>query len=350
MGNMDKLQEALRRNRQRSNSNFLPIFKFPDGKTDIRILPASKKDNKDDWFIPVGQHFNLEDKFGVFCPYETFWADDDCPVCDTVRELRRDGLNDEANKLAVRRSYYARAVIRGEEDKGAQIVRLPSTLFTQIGEIVAQEDVFGDVLHPGKGRDIRVTKSGSGLGTSYTAIALPKTRLILDTVEKTKELLIGLDNIASLVDVPSAEHLKKLLEDKIGFSAAAPSLGDTFSDEDMFDATSDDEEEDSDDGFDFSGDTAVSAKEDDDDVPFEVGDEDTDDGDDDFTVSSDDLSDDEEGDSWLEDDEEDGDEIMDVTSIIDSRRQKKDDEGLTEDLAEHLEAEKPKRRGKSRKA
>jgi hypothetical protein len=346
------LHEALRRNRQRSASNFLPIYKFPDGKTDLRILPASKKDNKDDWFIPVGQHFNLEDKFGVFCPYETFWANETCPVCEMVSALRRDGLNDEANRLSVRRSYYIRAIIRGEEDKGAQVVRLPATLFTQIGEIVSQEDVFGDVLHPGKGRDIRVTKSGQKLNTSYSAMALPKTRMILDTVDETKALIAGLDSIASLVEVPSAEHLTKLLESKVGFSLkpSTPSLGDTFSDEDMF---STEPEEDSPSGDDFS---FGSDDEEDDDVPFAAEEEDTEDGggdDDSFTVSSDDLNSDD-GDSWLDDDEEEkekeGDEIMDISSVISSRRQQKGGAELTDDLAGHLEADKPKRANKKQKA
>lgn len=247
MGN--RLQEALRRNKERASGNFLPFYKFPSGKADIRLLPAAKGDDPDAWFIPIGLHYNVDEKRPIVCPFETDWLGDDCPVCNFVKELRAAGDNDEANDISVRRSYYARAIIRGEEDKGAQIVRLPSTLFDQIGEIVSDEEAFGDVLSPGpKGRDIRVVKSGTGLGTTYGANALPKNCSVLEDREAIKNLIAGLEPINTLITVPSFKDIEKILNDKMGLapSGMGASVPDDDDDDEDYDAeeaiTEEDEE------------------------------------------------------------------------------------------------------------
>jgi hypothetical protein len=336
---MSKLTEALRRTRERQQSNFLPLFKFPDGKCDIRILPAATKagDDSEDWFLPVGFHYNVEEKRPVFCPFETNWAEDDCPICEMVSELRANGMNEEAQKVSVRRQFLVRAIVRGEEEKGPQVVRLPSTLFTAVGTIVADTEAFGNILHPVKGRDIRVTKTGQGLSTTYSAMPLPKPRKVLDKVQAIKDMLGELTPILDLVQVPSAEELTKLIQDRLGY--VADDFGDAADDDDLL----------SDDMLDDETDFEVSDDDDDvgDDVPFDEDDteEDT------STVSSDD--DDEDDDSWMDDDDDD--DIVDVTAMVKADRAKDaDDDGLTDDLEEALKdddapvVEKKKRRGKAR--
>jgi hypothetical protein len=329
MANQEKLQRAMKLTRERSNNTFTPTFKFPDGFVDIRLLPASKQDDPDDWFVPVGQHFGLEDKFGVFCPYECMWAEEDCPVCDAVRELRSDGMDDEAKRLSVRRSYFARVLVRGEEAKGVQVVRLPSTLFTQIGEIMSQQDLFGDILHPGKkGRDIRVTKSGTGLNTKYSSMAMPKTSLALQDIDALKALLANLSPINDLVEVPSKKELEKLVETKLGFTASA--MGATA--DDLLNTDDDD---------DLNLDFTESTDELGDDIPF-GGEDDLDDEEENDDEASEEDEDDEDSDAWMEEDDGDGD--MDVAAAL------RGDGGLTEDLAEHLAENAPKahKRGKTR--
>jgi hypothetical protein len=229
-----KLAEALRKNRERSSKNFLPFFKFPEGKTDIRILPAAKGDDKDDWFLPVGFHYNVDEKRPIGCRYETNWEQERCPICDLVKEMRGDGLNDEANRISVRRQYLVRAIVRGEEDTGAQIVRLPSTLFQSIGEIVNDEEAFGEVLNPGsKGRYIRVFKTGKNLDTKYSAQALPKNEPALEKsrLDELKEILSGLTPISSLVEVPSFDEVEKVVENTIGYTASS-GMGEMYEDDD----------------------------------------------------------------------------------------------------------------------
>ena len=237
MSRNSKLAEALRKNRERASTQFISFFKFPVGKTVIRILPASAKDSEEDWFLPVGYHYNVEDKRPITCRYETRWAEDDCPVCDMIREFRSDGLNDEAGKIGLRRQFIVRAIVRGEEEKEAQMVRLPSTLFQAIGEIIRDEETFGDVLHPGPtGRDIIVVKTGQNLQTEYQANAHPKNIPALPTPAETKAMLGGFPSITELVEVPSLEEVQDTLKSKFGYVSA---MGDVYVEDDDDDAVDD---------------------------------------------------------------------------------------------------------------
>jgi hypothetical protein len=320
-----KLAEALRKNRERSSKNFLPYFKFPEGKTDIRILPAAKGDDKDDWFLPVGMHYNVDDKRPLNCPYETAWAEDPCPICEMVKELRSDGMNDEAQKMSVRRQYLVRGVVRGEEDEGAQIIRLPSTLFQAIGEIIEDSDEYGDVLNPGaKGRDIRVTKTGKNLDTKYSASPRIKTSMALPKKDDIIALIKSLEEISSLANVPSFDELEKLLKEKVGYTV---SMGDSFDDDDEDDAAPD---------------------VDDDDLDIEIEEEDDDDQSvdaeevDDFFGDDDDDDDDDEDNSWMEEDKDD--DEFDGAEEDDGKTGVKLD--LEEDLGKKHKV--TKKRGKSR--
>lgn len=281
MGN--KLAEALRKNRERSSKSFLPFYKFPEGKTDIRVLPAAKGDDKDEWFVPVGMHYAVDEKRPINCPYETNWAEDPCPICEMVRELRTDGMNDEANRMSVRRQYLVRAIVRGEEEKGAQIIRLPSTLFQAVGEFIEDTDEYGNILSPGpKGRDIRVTRVGKDFDTRYSAIPRIKASQALDDKKEVLELLGSFEPIASLVSVPTFDEIEKIINEKLGYTA---SIGDSF----------DDDDDDDDDNV---------SSDDDDDVDEPTGAVDAEEVDD-FFGEEDDDDDDDSGEKWLDEDAND---------------------------------------------
>jgi len=218
-----KLDRAVRQS-ESTGQEFLKIFKWPAGATDIRLLPAAKMDDEDDWFYAVGLHYGLE-KYPVMCPNATDWAGDPCPICKTVEELRQSSMNDEANKYAVRKPFYARAIIRGQEDQGIQIVRLPSTLFKAITTLIKDTEAYGDVLSPGPhGRDIRITKDGQNLQTSYQANVLPKERPLLGTKEATIQILKDLPTISTIVEIPDQSELEAHVTATFGI--ASP-LGDS---------------------------------------------------------------------------------------------------------------------------
>jgi hypothetical protein len=257
------MRSQLDKTHERAAGRFLPFFKFPEGKTDIRFLPT-RDDDENHWFVLVGSHYNLLDRKPVTCPFETDEAMDDCPVCNIVRELRQDGMNDEANKISVRRQYLCRAIIRGQEEKGPQIVRLPTTLFQQIAEAMLDKDTWGDILDPGpNGRDIRVSRKGQNLQTEYSSFPLPEKRPVLKSKNATKEMIEDFDPLLSLVTMNSVEELERAVKAKFGYVSSA--MGTQYV------------EEDDDDGDTYSGVTEVAEEEDDDwgspdkvgtDVPF----------------------------------------------------------------------------------
>lgn len=283
--NLDRINKVLK-NAERNESNFLNFYKWPDGATKLRILPAAPDGDEADWFYPIGQHFNIEEKTPVMCRYETAWAEDDCAICEMVKKLRADGMDQEARDYGLRRGFIIRAIIRGEEEKGAQLVRCPSTLFSQIAEMVRDSEDVGDVLDVGKnGVDIKVTKTGTGLGTKYSALPLAKTRPVLSSKKEFDAIVGEFDNFdeMSIFAVPSYEDQEKLLSDRLGYGAST--MGDSADDDD-------------DDGGGWENDDTPSAADDDDDMDLTADAEDDDDAFDGVQ---------EEDDSWMDDEENDDD-------------------------------------------
>lgn len=310
---MGKLDEELKRVAKTSRQ-FLPFFKFPVGKTDMRILPASKDDDSDNWFLRVGFHYNLNEKQPIVCRYETNAMWEPCPVCAAVTELRAAGQNDEAQKISARRQYIVRAIIRGQEEKGAQMVRLATTVFQAIGSIIQEKETFGDVLNPNpKGRDIRVIKSGTGLSTEYVVQALPKTGPALPTPSEMKAVMDKLTPIINLVDIPTEKEVAMMVRAKLGFTvggttaSAAVSIGGDEDDDDWNTSTvSKPEEENSGEGENESwGDEEN-------DVPFHESESDE------TEVDAAPVSDD----SWLDDDDnDDDDDLEEAKATYDAKLQ-----------------------------
>lgn len=301
---MGKLDRAVRHLREKaSKGNFIPFYKFPIGKSDLRIVPAAKGDDKDDWFLLVGQHYGVEEKAPVYCPFEHEENQDPCPICEMVAEFRKEGLNDEASRMSVRRRAVVRAIVRGEEEKGVQLVNLPSTVFLDICELLNDSDTWGDVLSPSpKGRDIRVLKTGQGLNTKYSVQVLPKTGPLLPSQADTKELLDELSPITAIVKVPSFEDLARLVKDKMGYT----SFGDSIPPRD----TDWEEENEAEDEVEADGDWDETTE------------------DDNSPVVAEDAAQDE----WLEDeDDEADDDIPDISEIA-----KKDQEALRLNLESDL--------------
>ena len=284
--NLDRINKVLK-NAERNESTFLNFYKWPDGATKLRILPAAPGADEEDWFYPIGQHFNVEERTPVMCRYETAWAEDDCAICEMVKKLRSDGLDQEAREYGLRRGFIIRAIIRDQEEKGAQLVRCPSTLFSQIAEMVRDSEDVGDVLEIGKnGVDIKVTKTGTGLGTKYSALPLAKTRPVLSSKKEFDAIMDAFDNFdeMAIFAVPSYADQEKLLSDRLGYGAST--MGDS-ADDDLID---DDDDWDGDDtsAADDDGDMDLTADDDDGGVDGTEEDDDTwmdpddkDDGDDD---------------------------------------------------------------------
>lgn len=207
-----RLAEALKNvANSRGSGDFLKFFKIPNGKTRIRILPASAQDDEEEWFIPVGQHYNV-DKYAVLCPNETHWAREVCPICQAIEGLKSNGDIEGAKKIALKKSYYIRVLVRNNRDAvGVQYLRLPSTLFEAIGEIVFESEEYGDVLSWSKGRDIMIKRTGQGLDTKYSAAPAANPSPVDASKAVMKEIKDSLESFPPMVTPPSEEELRALI-------------------------------------------------------------------------------------------------------------------------------------------
>lgn len=224
-----KLDMLEKRIEQKSNRSFLPFFKFPEGSSDLRIVPGADGE-EDGWFLPTGMHYSVAEH-PVYCPYEHNMAEDDCAICDMVAELRREGMSDEAGKYSVRNRVIVRSIVRGEEEKGVQIVNLPISVFKEILQIHKDTDTWGDILSLSEGRDIRVTRTGKSLKTKYHVQGLPSTSRVLPTPALAKELIEGLTPIETLVKCPTSDEVADIVLTKMGYSRFGASTPEPAGDE-----------------------------------------------------------------------------------------------------------------------
>jgi len=206
------MKEIQKANEAASSGNFIKFFKIPVGKTRIRILPASPKDDASDWFIPVGQHFGVSE-YAVLCRDVTHWAGEVCPVCQAAAGMRNSGDTEGAKSISSKKAYYVRALVRGNKDAtGVQYLRLPTTLFEAIGnDIISETEEYGEVLSWTKGRDIFIKRDGTGLNTKYSAHASVKSTPVLPTNDEMKELRASLESFPAMVTVPTEKELRDIV-------------------------------------------------------------------------------------------------------------------------------------------
>jgi hypothetical protein len=172
--NTAKAKETKQRIQEESQRNLLPMWKIPEGITKVRILPpwseegAIAYESASHWKVPPNDRmFNCLKVIGK-----------ECPICEVVTKLRRDaGANKElkakANAFGAKKSIYYNIIVRGEEEKGVQIMRSGIRLYENILSYLYDPD-YGDVTCVDEGMDATIERTGQGLDTSYTIKFGPK--------------------------------------------------------------------------------------------------------------------------------------------------------------------------------
>jgi hypothetical protein len=233
----ERLNKDLRR--IQSSQNFgLTTFKLPKGETILRILPAAPGENEEDFYLYVGQHFNVDpSKRPLVCRKVTDGFEGECPICDFAEELAQEGREEEAKAIAVQAKYFIRAIIRGQEEKGAQIVPCPVTVFGGMAAVIGKPEVFGEVLDIKEGLDFQIIKTGDGFkNTRYQVQAIPKPKPLLPNKAAAMDLIQSLKPIRTIAPIPSVEELKKALtgeDEKVesAFAAGSKKVEETWEDE-----------------------------------------------------------------------------------------------------------------------
>lgn len=283
MSKFASLRKQLAENKARAAGG--SFFRIPDGRTTVRVLPASSQDSEENFYRPIGQHFNVKPDKPVVCPAFSDNREDDCPICDLANLYRANGDEELARQIQVRKQFLFRILVRGKESDGVQIAMFPTTVFNAIAEILSNEEEYGDCLDFKEGRDFIITRSGSGLSTRYQVAPAGKSSPILNSAKSTKALLNNLGSIFDYFTIPSSSELKALIA----------SMGE------------DDDEEDS-----TSSKSSDVWEDDDEDIEDDIEDSDGDDAEDDDTEES--LDDDEDEDMWEDDDDEDEEPVKKAVS------------------------------------
>ena len=145
------------------------FYKVETGSQVIRILPA--EDNSKSPLTVVRQHFGIN---GKSFPCNTTFEGD---TADSLDKFIKDlyGKSDEATQEKLKRKFssvrvYLPIVVRGQEDKGVQILNASKTLALELCKIAEDAD-FTDLK---KGYDIVLDKG--------TEKPFPKTSVRLKPV------------------------------------------------------------------------------------------------------------------------------------------------------------------------
>lgn len=175
MSELLNLVQGKRAEIKARSGDFLKPVKPPVGKSRWRILPGWATPAK--FFHDFSNHF-IKDKDGntkaVFlCENKVFGRS--CAVCDKIGDLIRGTKDDRILKLlkesTSRVSYLVNAVRMDGENKDPKkplLLELPTKAMDAY--LLLMQERAGDgitLLDPDEGRDIVITREGSGLTTTY---------------------------------------------------------------------------------------------------------------------------------------------------------------------------------------
>lgn len=193
---MTSLLELLKQKKQdMAASRRSRTAKLADGSSRWRILGSWRGADQQFWH-DFGQHF-VKDAAGkivaiYMCVDKTYGKP--CSVCEAIKQ-GASGATDEATlKIISDAKSGARVLVSalhldGPEPNKVQILELPPTVFEQIVSIITEWAEAGhDVLGP-NGKDIIINRSGTGIGTKYSAQVAAKATVVPASIcEKLHDL------------------------------------------------------------------------------------------------------------------------------------------------------------------
>lgn len=163
---LDGLKDKHRDLQSKSGGNFLKI----EGETRFRIVPF-EHDGDLHVFAEFNKHYVQQLKASFNCLHDT---EDDCPICNLVEEFDKMGASNLARGLAARTRFLMNVLHAGELKK----VEIGGGVMKDILSYFADPD-YGDISDPDTGRDIKITKTGSGLTTEYAVKVVPNSSRIV---------------------------------------------------------------------------------------------------------------------------------------------------------------------------
>lgn len=154
------------------------FWTVPEGRHKIRILPPQAC-FEGDFAFRQDVHYGFEDDDGkqraVLCLRA---LDEDCPVCEFVESLRGSDDKDD-KKLAgdLRKQAQLITEILVRPAKRVRLWRMPVGVYREIAGWIADASI-GDITHAVNGRDIRLSRKGTGrYNTRYSVNTLDRGKI-----------------------------------------------------------------------------------------------------------------------------------------------------------------------------
>ena len=207
----NKAKETKQRLQEEAQRNQLPMWKIPEGESKIRILPPWSEagdiafECKSHWRIPPNDRM-------VNC---LTVINKECPICELVKELRSRGKAEMASKFGAKKSIYYNVIVRGEEDKGVQIMRSGIQLYENILGYLYDEE-YGDITDIDEGSDITIERSGQGLDTSYNIKIARKTSPLSADAKISTKWINEMFLLDEILDFKPAAELAQLVSNITG--------------------------------------------------------------------------------------------------------------------------------------
>jgi len=175
--------------------------KPPPGKSRWRILPGWREGRGDIFFHDWSQHW-IKDAEGtvvavIVSERETFGRED--PTADALEVAIRAATDDKLIKLLKEMKGKRRVLVNAVRTDGsdanpkvAKLMEMPSTVFDAFLNILQErltEEGGVNILDPDTGKDVVITRTGSGFDTEYA---------VNDVSRSTK---VDPDALASRIDI-----------------------------------------------------------------------------------------------------------------------------------------------------
>ncbi len=207
----NKAKETKQRLQEEAQRNQLPMWKIPEAESKVRILPPWSAagdiafECKSHWRIPPNDRM-------VNCLQV---INKECPICELVKELRSRGKADMASKFSAKKSIYYNVIVRGEEDKGVQIMRSGIQLYENILSYLYDEE-YGDITDVDEGSDITIERTGQGLDTSYNIKISRKTSPLSPDASLSTKWINEMFLLDEILDFKPAAELSQLVSNITG--------------------------------------------------------------------------------------------------------------------------------------
>ncbi len=214
--NTQKAKETKQRLQEESQRTLLPMYKIKEGINKIRILPPWSEAGEVGY--QSASHWRIPPNDRMFNCLKAI--NKECPLCEMVKVMRQKaGTNKElkkkANEFSAKKSVYYNVIVRGEEEKGVQIMRSGSRLFENILSYLYDED-YDDVTDIDNGMDATIERSGQGLDTSYTVKFGPKQTPLHTNPKLAQSFINGMFDLDTIMTYKDTLELEEAVRNFSG--------------------------------------------------------------------------------------------------------------------------------------